>query len=1022
MKILKRLQSLLNPPVFIWEYAVVSLLLATVLSRGIAAVYAALIPQKYTQLTVGSITWEVGSKNPDYFIVLGFAVGFFAFYLGFRLFAAAVQKHNGNAAEESHRQLLIYSMIPVGLWIGNIFLVSTPTLELIIVSTILVLLTIAFSAGLFFKEMWFETGDRYLAGVGSSLLIILLGLFNGIALCLAIARLNLNWQLTTNIVIITASIITVILIILLLIIWLTKQAKIDSLLLNLNRLLVIAQGFLPLCFFVLLPNPWTDGKTRFYGFPIQITLYILIISLIAIAWIDLVKRFQKIASSEYSLTSFSAVSPICLIALLLYLKAPIVGVSYIPPDDYHWGEFILPFWLTQTFGFIPYQDYEPARGLINYVLGLLANLFLDGTAASYLAISGKAILFLPFFTIAFFAISRSIGLLPTFLTLVLMPNPGGLFEIDLMVTAGLCVLANSFFKKPPITWLITWLVTSIALILFSPGQGGVFTISTLPLVAFIFYQSIRRDRKALFRVSIITIIIFCMIGWLTPLDEMLLGALRYGAEQSTLNTTAYGVEWFKSRGSQTFLTYPLWEFVRSSWIVGTVVIGFLFYRFLVEKNPADTAKFLAYSIPIFLITLLLIPRSAGRIDPGSLSRLGNTSVWVICLLLPIVLLIAFEPKRKPLILISMAILGGIISSSFQGLPSLELAIRQPIETINIAGINLVDGNKIGIPGLNKGVVEPEHLQRLQTLKPLLKGLIDPGETYLDLTNRGAQHYYLGYPLPIQSGAAYNLIHTNQQLRALEKLEKNPPPVVLASAYSGFFDGGSAALRAHLLYRFAAKNYTPVAIEQFIFLIRPDRLDRLNKLNFYQAIGNEFPTNGVAGTTRETQLRLLEKVFLVPFLDGLPSSWGRSLNSLRPTLRPVAAIDEKTPVTLTSLVQTDKNRYKLTGDKPALNIDLRPLKLDGKNAGLLAFNIACQANQTLSPLKVSWDSQPDGTANPDAALQLNPKPGMQLVPLDSAPRWLLAKEISTLQITLTNPSACSDFILNDIALFQRSEVD
>lgn len=274
---------------------------------------------------------------------------------------------------------------------------------------------------------------------------------------------------------------------------------------------------------------------------------------------------------------------------------------------------------------------------MNYVLGLFANLFLDGTAASYIAISGKAILFLPFFAIAFLAISPSIGLLSTFLTLVLMPSPGGLFEIDLMVTAGLCILANSFLKQNWIAWLLLWLVTSIALILFAPGQGGIFAISTLPLVAIVCYQLIRSDRKLLMRAAVTTAVIFCILALFTPLDEMLFGAIRYGAEQSSLNSAAYGVEWFKSRGSQTFLTYPLWEFVRTASIVGSVVIGLLIYRVLVEKKPIDSARFLAYSIPIFLITLLLIPRSAGRIDRSNVSarkhnRLGNLFTLANCLI------------------------------------------------------------------------------------------------------------------------------------------------------------------------------------------------------------------------------------------------------------------------------------------------------------------------------------------------------------------------------------------------------
>ena len=204
-------------------------------------------------------------------------------------------------------------------------------------------------------------------------------------------------------------------------------------------------------------------------------------------------------------------------------------------------------------------------------------------------------------------------------------------------------------------------------------------------------------------------------------------------------------------------------------------------------------------------------------------------------------------------------------------------------------------------------------------------------------------------------------------------------------------------------------------------MRPDRIDRLKNLNLNQSIGDEFPANGLAGTTRETQLRLLEKAFEVSFIDGLPSSWGRSLRSLQSQLRPVATMDEKTPITLHSLEQTDKHRYKITGTQPSLNLDLRALKLDGRDAGLLAFNFSCQSNSASPVLKVLWASQTDGALNPNTAIQFKPKPGMQLVPLDAAPRWLLAKGISTLQVVLENPSACRTIILKDIALFQRAEV-
>ncbi|MGQ9873567.1 MAG: hypothetical protein ACUVQO_22740 [Leptodesmis sp.] len=80
MKLLKLLQPLLTVPVFTWEYVLVALLLASILSRAIAGIYASFFSQKYSQLTVGDITWGAGTKSPDYLLLLGFVITFLLIY------------------------------------------------------------------------------------------------------------------------------------------------------------------------------------------------------------------------------------------------------------------------------------------------------------------------------------------------------------------------------------------------------------------------------------------------------------------------------------------------------------------------------------------------------------------------------------------------------------------------------------------------------------------------------------------------------------------------------------------------------------------------------------------------------------------------------------------------------------------------------------------------------------------------------------------------------------------------------
>jgi hypothetical protein len=120
------------------------------------------------------------------------------------------------------------------------------------------------------------------------------------------------------------------------------------------------------------------------------------------------------------------------------------------------------------------------------------------------------------------------------------------------------------------------------------------------------------------------------------------------------------------------------------------------------------------------------------------------------------------------------------------------------------------------------------IYRLRNLDAVLSQVVRDGETYLDMTNRNAHYFYLGKQPPIEVGALYNLPNSAQQARAVRELAENPPPIILAQARNISHDGGSNALRAHLVYRFVVENYIPVAIGQHIYMVRPDRYNWLEK--------------------------------------------------------------------------------------------------------------------------------------------------------------------------------------------------
>jgi len=1009
-----------NQFIFHWEHIFTALFLSGVVA-AIASMLASLKPQRYSQLIAGNLAWRLGSKQPDYILLFSFVISFFLIYGGLYALAFYVLKANGAVAERSLRQLLIYSLLPFGILLGGVLvdpnkIVLETALEVVILSLLFVLLTIGFAIALAVKRVQNLSDQDYLNWVGGSLLYLLFASLVGSALTLFVGRVNLDWQLEkSGQVAIVSGIGFALLGWSLAKIWWQWSAKPMVFFSRLRFLLWAVQGFFPLFFFILVPTPWSANDGKYYGQPITLPLLVLLSGLVAATYVDWFLRFKKSVRIPDVASIFSVVSPLGLIALLLFVKSQAIEVNAIPADDYHWGEFLLPWWLFQSFHYIPFWDYEPARGLINYVPGFLANLFFGNSAFFGAAFSwttgiyANPFLLLPYLSLGFLVVSQTIGTLPAFLAFLLMTSSNGVSEIDTVVTVCLCLWGNLFLKRQWSRWLAIWAVTGIAFLLFAPGQAGLLLLSTSPLAAFALVQAIRKERRSLISLTCGGSFLLGLLLWLTPLGKMLFGALRYAIEQSSINSIAYGIRWASSRDTNPNLSYSLWEVMRTSWILVGLVAGLLLFRAIVDKTWAVRGRYAIFAIPIVLLTVLFIPRAAGRIDPGAFSRLGIASTWSICLLLPISLITALEPHRKALSLMVVAVLGGMLV----GLPSPEPLMSRPVQAIDISSVALMDGSQVGFPMMGEHIIiySSKQLKRLRQIKRVLQAALNPGETYLDLTNHGADYFYLGYPPPIQAGAAYNLPHRNQQLRAVASLDATPPPISLIVADNILHDGGTLALRSHLLYRYVVAHYVPVKIEGLIYGVHPDRLERLQSLLAPLSI-NEVRVPSV-------ELDLLDQAFLTQNLQRLPRSWGQSFDSLKSELQPVQEISDAAVPVLHSVEKTGKT-YRVTGRDPHIDFDVSSLKLNGQDAGILTFDFLSDGQSAAPTLKFYWSSESGGNLSKEAVVRFSAKQGKVIVPLDAAPRWLLAKGIQTIRFEAADPVPLT-FSLSHIELFQRSEL-
>lgn len=993
-----------------WEY----ILLSALLSCGFGFIARDLPEsQSYPQLTVGNITWSAASKDQDYALLLGIVFGFFGAYIFIQWLSSLIWRNNGESSEKAFRSLCALATIPAFMWLGGLFISKDENFGLLLFSSELTLFVLFFSIVVAFRKLSFASEKEYTNYLGINILILLNAFFGGIALELAYA--SVNPQLSEIVSAQDCALYsTGAALLALLGVWLQPRLSLERIHRPLILLLLLAQVFIPLCFLTLLAICKQGFPKEFCVVSVKSSFYFLVGGLIVVAYLDLAWRFKNYFHHKKP-ALFSAISPFCLIAILLFVKLRPFRLGFALTDDYHAGEYLLPWWLWKNFNYLPFQDYTPARGLINYVPGFLADIFFDGTATAHIA--AFDIMAVTYLIVGFLAIARLIGVLPSFMVFLLMPLANGIAEIDLIVTLGLCFLCLLFLKRRYTSWLLSWVAVGTVLLLFAPGQAGLLLVATTPLALVAAYQALRYHPQRLLVQLGISCLVAIVLAVVTPIDEMLFGAIRYGAEQSKLNSISYGISWSASDGSSPNINQLLWEVIRASWLIVAITAGVFTWQALFKKNQEQRRRVIVFALPITILLVLFIVRAAGRIDPGFLSRLGIASLWSWSLLLPILLWCVLDEHRKPLGWVVTVFASSLLAFNSDLPASTDYILEKSASKLPQPAIT-VDSKQIGLPNLGVEILEPEHIERLRSIQRVLSYGLDSKETYLDLTNRTAHYFYLGYAPPVADGAFYNLVTDGQQLRAVQKLLQAPPPIALISADNTYADEVPPSLRSHLIYRFLVERYTPVKIDKFVYLVRPDRLPR------FQEIANKnsgkFLGNKIQIFDQSSKLSLLDEVFSKKNLLFLPVAWGRSFDSLKPQLQLVRSIDKSTRHLLDVVESGKRYHYQVTGQNPTISFSLENLNLSGRDAGILGLDFACSPRHTPQSFEVTWQS-PSLSPDQKTTVQFDAKKGRLLVPLDAVPSWLLATKISQLQLKLLAPNACRDFSITNVQLFQRATV-
>jgi hypothetical protein len=510
-----------------WAYVTTALFSALLFSA--AAYRIAAGPQAYPDLIVGNLAWAATTKRQDYAALLGL-LGGFAIALPFLLALAGwARSRRGAAAAASLHHLLAMASVPAFIWVGSIALRSVTDLHLLVLGGVLTTLT-ALVATIAIVRPDGVPPDDFRDGVAASVCIVVLSAAMPFVVALVVGRAGpwLHWR-PIDVHAWTGPALPVglasVALVFVIVVWSPLSRTPQKVRRRLQIALRAVQAPALLFFLAIIPVPWQGDQNLAASVRPSTRLWLLVVLFLTVGLIDLWRRTDAGSGKWFD----AALSPAVALSVLVILGSPDVGVAAIPKDDFHFGEFLTPFWAWRQHALIPYWDYAPARGLTNYTSGLMSAWLFDGSAASLQ--TAQSVSRVLYWAITVPILARPLGVIGALIASLLMAPPNGYSEVDTLVTAGLVIVVQTYLTRRPATFLGVWGLVGTALVLIAPGQGGLLVLATLPLGTPAIVAAWSSDRRRLIRV---------LLGSLGAALGLLAGS---GALWDRAGSTQLGGQW-----------------------------------------------------------------------------------------------------------------------------------------------------------------------------------------------------------------------------------------------------------------------------------------------------------------------------------------------------------------------------------------------------------------------------------------------------------------------------------------------
>lgn len=480
-----------------------------------------------------------------------------------------------------------------------------------------------------------------------------------------------------------------------------------------------------------------------------------------------------------------------VLGIFLFLPDRPNSVDY---DLYSSGEYLTPLQQFLSFGKLPYLDISPARGIFqNYLIPLISRLLFGNAPAYYFY---GTLFFSLFFSIVFyiFLLPYTNSVLLKIITVFIWPQILTNF-LYLNYALSLVVLIFCFLNKQLFVHLRSAPlipIASILLILLMPFEGLVTAI----LIHILFLYFLQSGKHFSLRWILLYLSGYAVL-FLSIVRNMLFGAIDYVYQQGSVNHLAHSIS---LKTSMDKSTYP--EFLRSGLLL--VITSIILIILAIHFYSVLNSKEIVVLVFLGLFLCLMIPRVYGRIDDG-LSRHGGLSILALTLVLPISLY-CFETILS--VQLARVVLSSVLFCILLFLP------KQPNFAFGDLSFTPYPSKQPSFSNsiwLDNTPSEDKYLSQINNRMRQLNSMIGrfgfnfKQDEFLDLTNNGADFYYLDLPSISPQISLYNLVSYQDQEKLVSKL-KDANVLVLVDSETQIGDGGPLSLRNPILFQYLFLNY------------------------------------------------------------------------------------------------------------------------------------------------------------------------------------------------------------------------